>query len=320
MTAPLVSVLLTTYNHAPYVEQALDSVLDQRDFDDFELVITDDASTDDSADVVRRWLDRNGVTADFDVHERNLGICATRNRALTRSRGQLVCSLSGDDWYEPTRLARQASELAAAPPEIAAVYGDAREVDEVGAPVSESYLGRMLRGATPPSGDIFDAVLSSCFLPAMGVMVRRTAIDDVGGYDEALLFEDWDMWLRLADRYSFQYLGGGPVATRRVLSTSLHHENVGTIRWQQSLALIHAKWLRRDPITQRTAARRVQHAALEVGVADPREARRLLAMVDEVAPGNPPLWRAMRSALAIPGAGWGLGIAHARWTSRYGWP
>lgn len=307
--SPLVSVLVTSYNHAAYVEQALDSVLAQ-DFTDYELIITDDASTDESADVIRRWLDSTGAVADFAVNERNLGICGSRNRGLARARGELVCGLSADDWFEPYRLGCHAPILAAQPPEVAAVYSDVREVDAAGNRFRDSFLART-RPGPPPTGDLFSLLFPRNFLPAMGVMVRRSALDAVGGYDEALVFEDWDMWLRLADRFDFVYVDGPPVVNRRVLPGSLG-SGAGTIPWHHSAALINAKWLDRGDGYSEVAARRLRHAALEVGVVDPDEARRLLALAADVPP-HVFTWRMVHAALGLPKGGWAVGVAHDRW-------
>jgi glycosyltransferase involved in cell wall biosynthesis len=103
----LVSVFVTCYNQARYVEQALDSLLHQTS-PDFEVIITDDASTDGSADIIEAWLARTGYPAQFIRNRINRGICANRNTALARSSGPFVCSLSGDDCYEQDRIERGA--------------------------------------------------------------------------------------------------------------------------------------------------------------------------------------------------------------------
>ena len=96
--ALLVSVLVTTFNHARYVEEALESLRRQTSRD-FEVIITDDASTDGCADIIEAWQARTGVAAQFVRNPVNCGICANRNAALARASGTFVCSLSGDDAY-----------------------------------------------------------------------------------------------------------------------------------------------------------------------------------------------------------------------------
>lgn len=300
MSRPLVSVLVTTYNHEAYVEQALDSVRAQ-DFEDYELLIADDASTDGTVEVVRAWLERTGAPAYLDAHPTNIGLCASRNRALRRARAPLVCSLSGDDWYAPDRLSRQAPFLLAQPATVAAVYSDVRTVAPDGTVIEPSYLSPG-HPEPPPSGAIFDQVHAHCFLPALGVMVRRSAIDAVGGYDESLAFEDWDMWLRLADRFDFAYLDA-VVGSWRVLPTSLSHAGFATPRLQASMAAVHAKWLDRDAQSRRVSARWIRDAVPTIASSDRRLARAYLRALDDVDSDDRVPWRAVAAALAVPGTG-----------------
>jgi glycosyltransferase involved in cell wall biosynthesis len=238
---PRVSVLVTSYNHARYVEQALDSLRRQTS-GDFEVIITDDASTDGCADVIEAWLARTGYPAQFIRNRSNRGICANRNTALARTSGAFICSLSGDDCYEPERIARQLDCFLAQPGQVAAVYSDMLIVDSAGKPVGSNFLDLTLQGAPPPQGEIFARILSGNFLPAPATMVRRSAIDNVGGYDESLSYEDLDMWLRLSFRCHFVHLPGALVRYRQhsdSMSDSPHIQP----RIHASYTKILRKWL-----------------------------------------------------------------------------
>lgn len=300
-SAPLVSILFTTYNHAPYIDQALDSIAAQG-FADFEVVITDDCSTDDSVDVIRRWLDRHRLDASLVANEQNLGICAVRNRALARASGELVCSLSGDDFFAADRLARQAPFLAAQPADVAAVYSDARICDAAGVTVRESYLDRFLGPDRRPEGWIFPDLQRDCFLPAPAVMVRRAAIEAVGGYDESLAFEDWDMWLRLAHRHRLAYLPM-QASTWRVLRTSMSHGRARSPAFQASVIRVHERWLGVDPNTDIRAAHWIRHAALVLGEHDQAAALAALGRVKDVPADDGLPWGVLRRMLAVPGGG-----------------
>ena len=117
--SPSVSVLVTTFNHARYVEEALESLRRQTSRD-FEVIITDDASTDGCAEAIEGWLARTGFPAQFIRNAVNRGICANRNTALARARGRFVCSLSGDDAYADDRIERQ---LGGKTRDVAPVHG-----------------------------------------------------------------------------------------------------------------------------------------------------------------------------------------------------
>ena len=134
-----VSVLVTTFNHERFVHECLDSVL-QQTFRDFELIITDDASDDGTGDRIQAWLDRTGAPAQYVRNPRNRGLCANRNRAIAMARGRFICSLSGDDAYEPDRIERQLTYLLGRPGAVAAVYSDARMIDADGRTLHPSFL------------------------------------------------------------------------------------------------------------------------------------------------------------------------------------
>ena len=221
---PKVSVLVTTYNHAPFVRESLDSLATQS-FRDFEIIITDDASTDGTPDLIQRWLDETGTPAHFIRNPINRGICANRNTALSIAQGEFLCSLSGDDAYEPERIARQLECFAHQPPDVAVVYSDMRMVDARGRRLDITFLEYQLGKEPAPENRVFHRLLHGCFIPAPAVMVRRACLNEAGYYDETLFHEDYDMWLRLSALFRFRFLPGRLVRYR-VLLTSMSHSPV----------------------------------------------------------------------------------------------
>jgi glycosyltransferase involved in cell wall biosynthesis len=302
--APLVSVLVTSYNHARYVEEALDSLRRQTSRD-FEVIITDDASTDGSADVIAAWLARTGYPAQFIRNPNNRGICANRNAALARASGAFVCSLSGDDCYEPDRIERQLACFLAQPESVAAVYSDMWVVDAEGRPARRTHLDYLLSGAEPPHGDLFVRIMAGNFLPAPAVMLRRSAIADVGGYDESLFYEDFDMWLRLSFRFQFTYLPGRLVRCR-VLESSMSRSRPNQRLMNQTRTYILTKWLNAGLDDKR---RRVVLDALMRNGARQLEDRDLAGARETfnivMAADSRPHRRLLARAAMLPGAGAG---------------
>src|ERR1043166_3249216 len=129
---PRLSVVIKSYNHAPFVAQTIQSVLDQS-FQDFEIVVTDDASTDGTADVIRTFADPR---ISLEVLPHNRGISAAMNETLARARGELIAILNSDDYALPGRLERQVAYLDMHP-EIGAVFALARPVDDSGEPAAD---------------------------------------------------------------------------------------------------------------------------------------------------------------------------------------
>lgn len=294
---PAISVLVTAYNHAVYVEKALDSVAGQT-FRDFELVITDDCSTDGSPEVIRSWLKRTGCPATFVANESNLGICTVRNRSLGRAGGRFVCSLAADDWYEPDRLERQHTFFRDLPDDVGFIYSDVRMCDEAGGELVPSMVEHWQRGRRV-EGWIFDDLIRLNIVPAPGVMTRRAALDAVGEYDEALWAEDYDMSLRLAERFQVRYLPG-VVSNYRVLRTSMSNSPGANAAVANYDVMVLLKWLGRDGATDRIIAERVRSAAQVIGLSDKRQARWALRQVASIDPRE--AWRA-RIRLAAPSSG-----------------
>lgn len=199
-----VTVVLASFNHEKFVEQALGAVAAQTRQP--RLIVTDDGSKDSSVAVIQAALDRLGLTATTIFHARNHGLCATFNEALAYVETPLVAFISADDWMEPTRVEKQSAALVAASEDTALVYGDMFVHDEAGSP-----LGLWTTFWSPASlmgleGYLYHDLLRDNFIATPAVMLRTQCLRGVGGYDEELPFEDLDMWLRLARQYAFAFV------------------------------------------------------------------------------------------------------------------
>lgn len=192
---PKVSVVIKSYNHAPFVRQCIQSVLDQS-FQDFEIIVTDDASTDGTADIIREFKDPR---IDLQVLSRNHGISIAMNTTLARARGEYVAILNSDDFALPGRLEKQVAFLDQNP-EISVLFGFPLAVDERGAP--REALNTFIAPKPPArfTRAIWLRLLffkGNCFC-APTAMIRRQAYAEVGRYDPRLTnLQDYDMWIRM---------------------------------------------------------------------------------------------------------------------------
>jgi len=210
--APLVSVAIKSYNHAPYVAQAIRSVLDQT-LQDFEIVVTDDGSSDGTADIVESFRDPRIRLERFAT---NRGISAAMNATVARARGEFVAILNSDDVAMPDRLERQVAYLRSHPG-IAAVFDVPRRIGDDGEP-AEGRAG----GFEPP----FEAEptraqwLRRLFfhgnsLCAPTATIRRSVYRDLGPDDPRLaLLMDLDRWIRLLERHEIHVMTDGLTAFR----------------------------------------------------------------------------------------------------------
>ena len=216
---PLVTVFVACYNHARFVVQALESVRAQ-DYRRVQLIVADDCSKDDSVAVIRGWLEQHWPDAHFIVHAKNRGICATFNEILDRANGKYISGFAADDVWLPGRLRAHVEFMERQPEQVGVIYGDVHQIDENGARLPLDFNAAHRNLSPLPEGWIFETVIAGNFIPAMSTLVRRRCFEIVGGYDETLAFEDWDMWLRISRQFEFR-AWPQPTAQYRVLATSM---------------------------------------------------------------------------------------------------
>lgn len=196
-----------TLNHERWVTHGLDAIASQT-IRDIELIVTDDASTDNTPTLLRLWLSKSPFPSQLIAHSDRRGICATLNEALSCVSGHFVAIVSLDDVLHPTHLEARLRAFSQSPPETAVIYGDAELIDDNGNSFHRTYLRSGQPGRPtipPPTGNVFRDLITADFIPAPTALIRRTALSEIGPYDESLLYEDYDMWLRLAKRYTFAY-------------------------------------------------------------------------------------------------------------------
>ncbi len=192
---PTVSVLIKAYNHAPYVRQTIESVLDQS-FQDFEIVVTDDGSTDETLAILRSFSDPR---IRLEALPENRGISTAMNATVARARGRYLAILNSDDWALPGRLRKQVGFLDANP-DVSLVFGLPRPVDEAGLPTAAfNDFGLPLRFPDFARRTwLRQFFFQGNCLCAPSAMIRREAYEAAGEYDPRLTnVQDLDMWIRM---------------------------------------------------------------------------------------------------------------------------
>lgn len=188
--APLVSVIIPTYNRAGSILRAVHSVLGQ-DYSPLELIVVDDGSADDSPALLKPLADSGQIMM---LTQKNQGVSSARNAGLRRARGSLLAFLDSDDEWLPGKVQAQVDFLT-------------RHPTEVLVQTQERWIrnGRRVnpgRRHQKKAGDIFLESLGLCLISPSAVMLRRSLLDEVGLFDEKLLAaEDYDLWLRILARH-----------------------------------------------------------------------------------------------------------------------
>jgi glycosyltransferase involved in cell wall biosynthesis len=187
------SVAIKSYNHAPYIRKCIESVLEQ-DFEDFEIIVTDDASTDGTPDIVRQFSDPR---IHLEVLPENLGISGAMNRTIARAQGQLIAILNSDDFALPGRFSEQVAYLDQHE-DIDALFGIPLIVGEDGNPTGDAWPFVIPEDFSRHA--LLRHFFKNCnFICAPTGMLRRSAYEHVGCYDRRLInLQDFDMWVRFA--------------------------------------------------------------------------------------------------------------------------
>ena len=188
MNTPLVSVIIPTYNRAWALKKAIESVLAQ-DYKNFELIVVDDGSTDDTEALVSEY-----AKAVKFIQQPNLGVSAARNKGISIASGALIAFLDSDDYWEPQKLSAQVEFFNANP-------------DALICQTEETWI-RNGKRVNPKkkhkklSGMIFIPSLALCLISPSAVMMRKILFAKVDMFDESLpACEDYDLWLRVTCRY-----------------------------------------------------------------------------------------------------------------------
>jgi glycosyltransferase involved in cell wall biosynthesis len=198
---PQVSVIIPTYNRARIIEEAVDSVLAQ-DYKDFELIIVDDGSQDNTSEVLAPYGNDASI-----LFQKNKGVSAARNRGIAEASGKLIAFLDSDDLWLPQKLSAQVEFFDQRPEALIC------QTEEVwlrnGIRVNPKHRHKK------PSGMIFEPSLKLCLVSPSAVMIRRDLLDRTGGFDETLpACEDYDLWLRISCRFPV-YLIETPLIIKR---------------------------------------------------------------------------------------------------------
>jgi len=193
------AVIIPLFNKAPYIQKTLESVINQS-FQDFELVVVDDGSTDGSYDVADSVLNTSGIKYQL-IHQENAGVSSARNNGVASSVGEYLCFLDADDWWAPTFLERMNAMIQRYPD--AGIYG-----------TNYYYVknGRQRVCVTnTKTGYInYCKVYSETLtmpLTSISVAIPRCVFDEMKGFRPHLkLGEDFDLWIKIALKYKVAFL------------------------------------------------------------------------------------------------------------------
>jgi len=249
--AGLVSVITPTYNRAHYLREAIESVQAQM-YARWELIIMDDGSTDGTQQVVEAY--RRCDPRIRYMFQQNAGPSRARAAALRAARGEFIAFLDDDDLWRPDKLKKQVERMRQ-DPSLGFLYSQCAVIQD-GSRVA-SWPGRV-------HPHTFQELFRTNFVPCLTVMVRKRCLDEIGGIGTDLpVSQDYDLWLRLAERFRFDWLPE-ELATYRMHKHNMSRDRFAYYRDRFTIVA-------RTPISRRLgisrAMKTAQRATLHLGLA-----------------------------------------------------
>jgi glycosyltransferase involved in cell wall biosynthesis len=191
--SPKVSIIIPTYNRAHLLVRAIRSVLNQT-FQDFELIVVDDASIDNTQEIVKAFGEGR---IKYIKHKENKGGSAARNTGIKLSKGIYIAFLDDDDEWLPTKLEKQIDRFRKSSDRVGLVYSWAEIIDDKG--------NLIMKFHSTKKGKVLREIFKGNFIPSSTVIVKKSCFDKVGLFDESFTScQDREMWTRIASKYEVE--------------------------------------------------------------------------------------------------------------------
>lgn len=217
---PLVSVICTAFNHESFIAEALESVVNQS-YWEVELIVIENASTDTTREIVEEFRAKHPFIKCI-LNDTNRGLCKAFNQGLAIATGKYVIDLSGDDVLLPNRIENQVSFFEELSNEFGVIFSNAQYVSAKGRLTNFHYEvdSQGKAKVKVPTGDVYRRILERYFICTPTMMMRRSVLDQLAGYDESLTYEDFDFWVRssILCKYAYQ---DEVLTHKRVVNNSL---------------------------------------------------------------------------------------------------
>jgi glycosyltransferase involved in cell wall biosynthesis len=197
-TAPLISIVIPSYNQAKYIAYNLDSILAQT-YSNFEVIFIDDGSKDNTAEILKSYTEKDSRIKYF--YQNNSERAVARSHGISKAAGKYVCLVDSDDTWLPHKLETQLAVIEN-DPEIILCYAPVNRIDPGNKPLKNA--ARQQEGY---SGLIYKHLLMRNFIPSVTPMIRASVLKNIGEQvTDFIPYEDWDFWLRLSRCGKFHHI------------------------------------------------------------------------------------------------------------------
>lgn len=194
---------MISFNHSKYLEECLSSIKNQT-YSNLELIVTDDASTDNSVKVIEDWLKKNKFTAIKIFHKVNTGLATMLNQCFKYANGKYIKFISGDDFLHSDSIQKSVKKLEDLGNEYGMIFTDTYVVDENSNKIDDiadyNKLGNI------DKFEFRDELLKGNRIAALTVLMRTEVLKETGYYNPDILLEDYYKWLQINEKYFIGYI------------------------------------------------------------------------------------------------------------------
>ncbi|MBW8185208.1 glycosyltransferase family 2 protein [Shewanella nanhaiensis] len=240
MMNPLVSILVPVFNHSKYIEECLNSIVNT-DYPNLELVLCDDGSTDNSVEIINSWLNKHRQLRHVFLTQKNMGVCKTLNRLITASSGEYIVICASDDSLSSDSITVRYDYLINNPSKHA-VIGDASVFDENSKFVNISAMKSLFyANYNNLNSNIVRELVLRWSVVGPTIMLKRKVYDDLGLYDEGLLIEDREFYLRILKQNKLGFIPVG-VANYRIHNGNASRKSISSrLKVSEQVAISNLK-------------------------------------------------------------------------------
>jgi len=194
---PKVSIVIPAYNAETFIEETMDHAFKQT-LTDFEIIVVDDGSSDRTKQVIEKYTDKVKY-----IYQKNQGTSAARNNGIDHAQGKYIAFLDSDDIWFPLKLERQINFLESNP-KIDLVGCDAELINESGESFNKLY-SRGKKYDVPPD-EMLAQLLKRDFIPFSSVVVKKSLVRNLGGFDLSMVCEDYEFLMRAVQKYNIAFI------------------------------------------------------------------------------------------------------------------
>ncbi|WP_051890957.1 glycosyltransferase family 2 protein [Chryseobacterium sp. JM1] len=221
MEQPLVTVVVVSYNHSKFVKENLDSIKNQT-YSNIQLIVGDDASPDNSADVMDQWLTENNYSAEKNFHAQNTGLATMLNECIALAKGKYIKLIAADDFLHPEAIEKSVSKLESSGDSYGMVFTHTYTINN-DSQIMEDMADYDALGNIDPY--VFrKELIKGNRIAALTVLQRTDVLRETGAYDSRLTVEDYYRWLKINEKYLTAYV------PEKLAYYRLHPENISKVK------------------------------------------------------------------------------------------